>query len=115
MSGSRTVRIRAPLSLPSPPACARAKIAAAGSRRRFSGAGRAASRAPRACAPKDRRRGLAPHFLGRGQGIGKRRQAAGTRLDVAADERRVLVERALAAVVFLEGELKLGARLDLLR
>ena len=73
-----------------------------------------ASLATRVRARKDRRRRLAAQLLQCGQSVGKRCQAAGARLDVATDERPILVERALAAVVLLEGKLKLGARLDLL-
>ena len=74
-----------------------------------------ASFATRVRPREDRRRGLAAQLLEHAQRIRKGRETPGTRLDVAAYERPVLVERALAAVVLLEGELKLGAGFDLLR
>ena len=66
-------------------------------------------------AGKYRRGGLAAQLLERGQCVRERRQATGAGLDVAADERPVLVEGPLAAVVLLERELNLRTRLDLLR
>jgi hypothetical protein len=60
-SGSRTVRINAPLSLPSSPVCARGE---------------------------DRRSWFAAQLLECGQRVRERREAAGPRFDVAADPRR---------------------------
>ena len=63
----------------------------------------------------NRGRGLAAQLLERVQRIWKSGQAPRAGFHVAGDERPVLVERPLAAVVLLERKRNLGAGLDLLR
>src|SRR5439155_23257810 len=57
--------------------------------------------------------GLATQHIDSKSGVAQREQPPTPRLDVTADERTVLVERRPpTSVVLLEGDLDLGARLD---